>query len=116
MLEGGEQQRLAFEIGNRLFVLRLVDVRFDHLLDRARRVAKVAILRQINGAHAAAANPFDNLVAMVQDLARDECLRLGSSLFAGAGARSRANGLTVFAGFILLFLPGAISGHGAGFS
>ena len=74
MLERSQQQRLAFEVADRFFVLRRIEMRLDHLLHRARCVAEIAILGEINRAHAAAADASHNLVAGVQDGAPIELL------------------------------------------
>ena len=67
MFERRQQQRLAFEVADRLFVLRGIEVRLDHLLDGARRVAEIAILREIDRAHAAATDAAHDLVATIQN-------------------------------------------------
>jgi len=41
MFKFREQQRFAFEVSDRLFVLGVVDVRLDHFLDGAQRLAEV---------------------------------------------------------------------------
>ena len=65
MFERCKQQRFPLEVSNRLFVQGRIEMRFDHLLHRARGVAQVSILGQVDGAHAAAANAAHNLVAGV---------------------------------------------------
>ena len=87
MLERGQQQRLSFEIGDRFFVLRFVDVRLDHFLDGAGCFAQVAILGQIHRAHAPTTDAANDLVAAVQDFSRGERLGLWLSFFPPACAR-----------------------------
>ena len=53
-------------------MLGVVEVRFDHFFDGARGVAKIAILCEIDRAHAAATNPTNDLVAAVQDFTGNE--------------------------------------------
>ena len=53
-------------------MLRIVEMRFDHFFDRARSVTKIAILCEINRAHAAATNATNDLVAAVQDFTGGE--------------------------------------------
>ena len=67
VVERREDHRLAFEILDRLCLLLFLDVRLDHLLDRTLSAAEVLIDREINGAHAAAADLFDDLVAAVEE-------------------------------------------------
>jgi len=50
-------------------MLRIVQMRFDHFLDRPRRIPQVVVLSEINCAHAAAANPTHDFVTVIQDLA-----------------------------------------------
>jgi hypothetical protein len=76
MLKRGQQERFAFEVVDGLVVLRNVYVRFNHLFDGARRVAQVSILRQIDCAHAAAADATHNLVAVDEHCARVQLLHL----------------------------------------
>ena len=70
-------------------MLRVVEVRFDHFFDRARSVAKIAILCEINRAHAAAANATNDLVAAVQDFTGGERfgLRSFSRRFIASGSQ-----------------------------
>jgi hypothetical protein len=57
-------------------VLSVVDVRLDHLLDGAGCIAQIAVFCQIDRAHSTAANPADDLVTVVKDLASGKCLGL----------------------------------------
>ena len=88
MFKFREQQRFALEVGDRFFMLGIVDVRLDHFLDGAGRFAKVAILCQINGAHAAAADPAHDFITAVQYFSTRERLRLWSLVRDGIGAGS----------------------------
>ena len=85
MLELCKQQGLTLKVSDRLFVLRVVEVRLDHFLDRARRVAEIAVLRKINGAHATAADAPHNFIAMSQDFAGFQ----GFGLAAARGSPTR---------------------------
>ena len=58
-----------------------------HLFYGARRVAEVAILREIDGAHTAAADAADDLVAMVENRVCFELFDRGA--FAAGAAWSR---------------------------
>src|SRR6185295_7645939 len=77
MLERREQQRLALEVADRFFVLRRIEMRLDHFLYGAWRVAEVSILGQINRAHAAAADASHNFVARIENAAGIELLYSG---------------------------------------
>ena len=66
MFERREQQRLAFEVADRFFVLRRIEMRLDHLFYGSRRVTEIAIFREINCAHAAAADAANDLVTAIQ--------------------------------------------------
>ena len=55
-------------------MLRRIEVRLDHLFDCARCIAEIAILREINSAHAAAADPAHDLIATIQNCIRSELL------------------------------------------
>ena len=46
----------------------------DHLFDCARRVAKIAIFREVNRAHAATADAPHDFVTMIEDFPAGECL------------------------------------------
>ncbi len=74
MLKRGQEQGLAFEIADGFFMLRAIEVRFDHLFDGAWGIAQMMIFRQINRAHPAAADSSDNLITPVQERARFELL------------------------------------------
>src|SRR5437660_5278550 len=88
-------------------MLRVVEMRFDHLLDRARRVAKIAIFREVNSTHAAAADTTNHLVAMIEDLARFQRFRFAAALATGAGGSGRVGLFCQFAGT-------ALRSHGCG--
>src|SRR6185369_2959241 len=91
MFKRRQQQRLAFEIANRFFMLPRIEMRLHHLLDCARRVAEIAILREINRAHAAATDAPNDLVATVQYRVRGELfycwtMAAGRALFRRRGS------------------------------
>src|SRR6185369_1179840 len=73
-------------------MLPRIEVRLYHLLDCARRIAKVAILREIDGAHAAATDATNDLVTTVQYCVRRELLyswtmTTGRAFFRSGGCR-----------------------------
>ena len=93
VVERREDHRLALEILNGLCLLLFLDVRLDHLLDRTLGAAEVLIDREINGAHAAAADLFDDLVAAVEERSLAEGLESRAFAIGTAfeiGARERA--------------------------
>ncbi len=74
VLESRQQQRLAFEITDCFLMLRRIEVRLDHLFDCARCITEIAILREIDSAHATAADPAHDLIATIQNCIRSELL------------------------------------------
>ena len=74
----------AFEVADRFFVQRRIEMRLNHLFHGARRVAQISVLRQVNCAHAAAADAAHNLVAGIQNAARIKLLDGG--LMAAGGS------------------------------
>src|SRR6185312_3399004 len=66
VLERREQEGLAFEVADRFLVLAGIEMRLHHLFHSARRVTEVAVLREIDSAHAAATDAAHDLVTSVQ--------------------------------------------------
>src|SRR2546421_10769900 len=80
-------------------------MRLDHLLDGARRVAEVPVLRVVDRAHAAAADALDDLVATVENRARLQLTRSAARAAraprVGRRARGQVAGLTLLTTFVV---------------